>query len=357
MTDDSSWLESFYPGTRILVVDGDLKRRARLSADLQAMGHEVVLVPSAEAALDALGQARADLVVVAARLPRLDGAALARTLKGAPAWRDLPVFLLGGGGAAGCARALDCGADDFLASLPETGELRARLDRTLAARERQRSVEAAQAASLAAATARATEAEDALGDVLGVLATACEEPFGDAAGHAHRAGLFAHALAEELGLEPSFCRDLGFAVRLHDVGKVRVPRALLDKEGPLTVAEFEVVKNHASWGAELLGPHPRLALARQVAAGHHERWDGTGYPAGLVGARVPLGARIAAVCDVYESLRLRRPYREAMIHEDAVAVITRGDWRTSPEHFDPEVLDAFRRAEGRLRVLHQQARG
>ncbi len=356
MTDDSSWTEALYPAARILLVDGDPERRDRLEADLRAMGHAPLPFPTGEAALEALlGHVAADLVIAAALLPGpLDGTALARTLKSSPAWKDVPVLLVAEGGGSECARALDSGADDVVPPWPESAELRARIDRRLAAGDRLR---AAVDERAAAALARAADAEEALGEALGVLATACEEPFGDGGGHALRTGLFAQALGEELGLEASFCRDLGFAARLHDVGKVRVPRALLDKEGPLTVAEFEVVKNHAAWGAELLGAHPRLALAREVAAGHHERWDGTGYPTGAVGARIPLGARIAAVCDVYESLRLRRPYRAPLSHEAAVAIITRGDWRTSPEHFDPEVLAAFRRVEGRLRGLHDEFKG
>jgi GAF domain-containing protein len=147
----------------------------------------------------------------------------------------------------------------------------------------------------------------------------------------------ARAVGELLDLEGPSLLELEFAARLHDVGKIRVPDAVLNKPGPLDVEESNLIRNHSAWGAETLEQIPGLEVVSTLVRFHHERWDGRGYPDGLDGTRIPLASRIIAVCDSYGAMVADRPYRNAMDPEDAIAELR----RCSGRQFDPDAVDAL----------------
>jgi HD-GYP domain-containing protein (c-di-GMP phosphodiesterase class II) len=133
---------------------------------------------------------------------------------------------------------------------------------------------------------------------------------------------------------------------MHDVGKIKIPTAILLKEGVLTPQEGEIIRMHPVYGEQILGNSPRLQMAREVAIAHHENWDGSGYPYGLKGENIPLAGRIVKVADVYDALRSRRSYKPPMSHPEALRVFREGDERVSPKaHFDPRLLETFFRVE------------
>ena len=161
----------------------------------------------------------------------------------------------------------------------------------------------------------------------------------DTGEHTIRVGDLAREIAVELGESDEFAERLRLAGRLHDIGKVAVPDAILLKAGPLTSAEFEVMKTHTTVGAEILSgsSSPLIQLAAEVALNHHERWDGTGYPSGLIGKAIPMSGRIVAVADVYDALRSERPYKRAWPMLEAIRYII----ASSELHFEPRIVDAF----------------
>ncbi len=158
-----------------------------------------------------------------------------------------------------------------------------------------------------------------------------------------------HTMAVARGLpgpapDPGWLARLGPAAMLHDVGKVTIPAAILDKPGQLDDDEWGEMKQHAERGAALLrrlaarpGAPDHLALAAEIAAGHHERWDGEGYPQGVAGDAIPLAARLVAVCDVYDALTHDRPYQEAWTPERALALVQAEAGR----QFDPAIVATF----------------
>jgi GAF domain-containing protein len=152
----------------------------------------------------------------------------------------------------------------------------------------------------------------------------------------------ARAVGELLHLDGASLLELEFAARLHDVGKIRVPDAVLHKPGPLDEREYEVIRCHAAWGAETLCGIPGLEAVAALVRFHHERWDGNGYPDGLSGARIPLASRIISACDAYAAMTADRPYRDAMPAGDALAEVMSG----SGSQFDPAVVEALAHAVG-----------
>src|SRR5437764_752043 len=157
------------------------------------------------------------------------------------------------------------------------------------------------------------------------------------ASHSEDVVWLAREVGELLDLEAAALLELEFAARLHDVGKIRVPDAVLNKPGPLDADESKLIRNHAAWGAETLEQIPGLEVVSTLVRFHHERWDGRGYPDGLAGPRIPLASRIIAVCDSFGAMTCDRPYREAMDPDDAVEELQRGAGR----QFDPDVVDAL----------------
>lgn len=144
---------------------------------------------------------------------------------------------------------------------------------------------------------------------------------------------------------------------MHDVGKIRVPTAILLKPGPLDEAEERVMRLHPEFGEQILGDSPRLSVAREIALTHHENWDGSGYPGGLRGEAIPLAGRIVKLADVYDALRSRRSYKNALTHAEARSVFLNGDERITPRsHFDPRVLETFFRIEHLFERIYESSR-
>ena len=165
----------------------------------------------------------------------------------------------------------------------------------------------------------------------------------DTGNHIKRVGAYARRLSEECResgkypqITPDFIDNIHFIAPMHDVGKIGTPDEILTKRGPLTDSEWVIMKQHTINGALILSNYPDI-MASEIARSHHERWDGTGYLYGLEGEDIPLSARITAIADVYDALRMKRSYKEAFSHEKSLGIIK----EESGSHFDPNLVEIF----------------
>jgi len=186
---------------------------------------------------------------------------------------------------------------------------------------------------------RTRELSEATNILIQRLAKAGELRDNETGRHVLRVGQYARVLSEAFGLPPDISFMIEKAAPLHDLGKIGIPDNILLKKGQLDDAEREIMNTHVQIGADLLNEHESLLvkMASSIALNHHERWDGTGYPAGISGESIPIEGRITAICDVFDALTTVRPYKDAWSIEDAVAELE----NSSGSHFDPALVRLF----------------
>lgn len=196
------------------------------------------------------------------------------------------------------------------------------------------------------------DTESAFDYMVYALARASEANDEDTGAHILRVGDYCAILARQFGMSDLFVDIIRIQASLHDVGKIHVSPATLKKSGPLNEEEWGEIKKHPIQGQKIIGGHNRMTVAAQIAIAHHERWDGSGYPYGLKGEQIPIAARIMTVSDQYDALRNARCYKQSFAHREAVDIITHGDGRTMPCHFDPRVLKAFEEVASQLDEIY-----
>jgi len=295
--------------------------------------------------LDRLPHLRHGLLVVDLGLPEAAVRDLVDTLRLRTSSAPALLFLIDPGNRRLRAEALSLARSDFVAKPFAGVELRARARNLLRTRSYERLLTEAEDRIRNRVAARTAELEEAREEVLLRLARAAEFRDDLTGRHAQRVGVLAGLVARELGWRASRREILEKAAPLHDLGKIAIPDAILRKPGQLTSAERQVMESHTTVGAELLSGsrNPILREAERIARTHHERWDGSGYPAGLPAEDIPESGRIVAVVDTYDSLTSQRPYREAISRHEAARMIR----EDSGAAFEPRLVNAFGRVLAR----------
>ena len=362
------------PRPRVLLVDDEPRIVASLSRVIGRLAPELdtAQAHSAEEALDVLAMCEVATIVTDVHMPGRDGFWLLEQVRHDPLLRGIPVVVLTGTGEHAIKRrALDLGANDLLAKPIAPADLVARIRASLRLKHSQDAL-VRQAQQLETEVrARTTELERAWVELVWRLGVAGEYRDNQTGNHVVRVGYYARTLGEHLGLDHAACERLFLAAPLHDIGKIAIPDRILLKPGPLLPDEWSVMMTHARIGAEILRrpfvdprhafdllpvqpepPSPLIDAAAAIAAHHHERWDGTGYPDRLAGDAIPLEARIVAVADVFDALSTRRPYKPAFEPSEVYRVMKRGDG----SQFDPEVFAAFEAARGQFADIARSLR-
>ena len=332
---------------RVLIADDDLIAVELLREPLVQVGHDVVCASNGREALDLLNRETFQVLISDWEMPEMDGLALCQEVRRGLSQNDSYTYIIlltSHGTSAERVRGLSAGADDFMTKPFDPAELLARMQSA----ERLLSLETRDVAIFA--MAKLAESRDV-----------------ETGAHLERVMTYSRIIAQQLPamgryvdeIDPEFVRLVYSTSPLHDIGKVGIPDGVLLKPGRLDDREFEIMKTHATIGAQTLDaalkrfPNAKfLRMARDIAASHHERWDGQGYPAGLKGEEIPLCARIVALADVYDALTSKRVYKHAFAHDVAKGIII----NDAGTHFDPAVVGAFLAAEGSFVRVHDQFR-
>jgi response regulator RpfG family c-di-GMP phosphodiesterase len=315
----------------ILVVDDEPAVRESLARGLWAKGHSCATAADATEALERLAQARYAVLLCDIRMPGMDGMELLRqALARDPDMEVIMVTAMAGIDTA--LTAIRQGAYDYLTKPFRLEEVELAVKRALEHR-RLRLENRVHVEHLEKMVAlRTTQVQELAINVITSLGLALEAKDPWTHDHSRRVGDLAMHLGQQLGLDESRCKALRLAGTLHDLGKIGVNEAVLLKPGRLTPEEYIHIKLHPELGARILSPLPELAPIIPFIRHHHERWDGSGYPDGLVGEAIPHGARILAVADVYVAMRENRPYRAGMAKERVLKEMRLGAQRLFDVH-------------------------
>jgi response regulator RpfG family c-di-GMP phosphodiesterase len=353
---------------QILLVDDDPGLRTLLRTTFEVADVDVEEAHSADAARRRIRAARPDVIVLDVNMPGMTGLELCAELKTDPETREIPIILLTGSAGGTNAAAKRAGADAFLRKPFSPLELLSVAERLAgglygvpfrAAKKRSDAPEE-ELLLYARDLRHLLELErgqrellqSAYMETVSALASALESKDTGTSAHSQRVQSYATALAKAVG-EAAIVRDPStpYGFLLHDVGKIGIPDGILQKAGPLSAAERRRMQTHTVLGEAMLSGVAFLkGEGIKIVRSHHERWDGRGYPDGLAGDEIPLGARIFAVADALDAMTSHRPYRRAMSWKAARTEIV--DQRK--RQFDPEVVDAFMAAEGDLKTIRRE---
>lgn len=329
-------------GTRVMIVDDRSTARSLLEGLARSLEPGIVVECFAEpqSALEHLQTVTPDLIVTDYRMPGMDGIEFTRRVRAEKRLADVPLIIVTVVEDRQIRyQALENGATDFLTRPIDPQECRARCLNLLALRRNQKLVHD-RAKWLEDQVSQATrEVRERERETLLKLAKAGEYRDQDTGNHIIRMARYARLIAEELQLNAMECDEIESAAPMHDIGKIGIPDQILLKPGFHTPEESVIMRRHPVIGYEILVDSPSrfLQMGAVIALGHHEKFDGTGYPQGLAGTDIPLAARIVAVADVFDALTSVRPYKKAWSFQSSLEYIQ----THSGKHFDPDCVHAF----------------
>jgi putative two-component system response regulator len=360
---DLSLIRSEINKSRVMIIDDEELVIRVVKRFLQAHGYEdFITLTDPREALQSIERNRPDVVLLDINMPHMSGMEILRMRNSLTELQLIPFIVLSANAESQVRQqALELGAVDFLNKPVESGELIVRVQNALILK-RYNDCLKGYANSLEQIVLERTEMlERSREHIIRCLARAAEFRDNETGEHVIRVGKYSSVIAEQLGFDKSFCRQIELAAQLHDVGKIGVPDSILLNNRKLTMEEFEVMKTHCQLGFQIIAPDaqaeseqvrrhstiggqimegiesPLLEMAVEIARTHHEKWDGTGYPAGLAGDLIPISGRIVCVADVFDALCSERPYKPKFTLKKCLEImITERGTR-----FDPQVLDAF----------------
>lgn len=367
-------IENYVKKTPSILVVDDEEKNVKLLVNLcENLGYETITARNGVEAVEQALTKKPDLVLMDVMMPEMNGFEATEKIKSNEITEKIPVIIV---------TALDSredrikgiskGANDFLSKPVDAAELSLRLKNLLKIKEYQDFLKHHAQILEEKVSERTKELREAFEqldkahkriktgyiDTIFRLTLASEYKDEDTGSHIRRISFYTREVAEILGMGAEYKENIYYASPMHDIGKVSIPDSILLKPARLTPEEWEIMKTHTIIGGKILkgSESPYLKMAEEIALTHHERWDGGGYPMGLKGSDIPLTGRIMNIADQYDALRSKRPYKPALDHDAVIDIIIKGDGRTLPGHFDPNLLEAFKKTHERFREIYEKHR-
>jgi putative two-component system response regulator len=329
----------------ILVVDDEGSSLRLLTALLQAESYNVLTASNASEAMAKVQDFLPDLVLTDGMMPGISGFELAAKIKSDDRYATIPVVIVTALDDREIRlQALKAGVDEFLCKPIDRAELKVRISNLLRLKEYGDRIRRNNEILDNTVRERTSQLHDSYLQTIQTLIRAAQKKDEETGAHLQRIAYYCKELAEQVGMDSDFTNLIFRASPMHDVGKIGIPDRILLKSGPLDEAEWSVMRTHSTIGANIIGEKnvsEELRMGWEIALGHHERWDGSGYPLGRKGEETPFCARMMVMADIYDALRSRRSYKEPLDHHSSVEIILKGDGRVRPEHFDPQLLAIF----------------
>lgn len=341
---------------KILIIDDEEVNLEVFKAVLAGYSYQLYFAVDGREGIEQSIAIQPDLILLDLMMPHVDGFEVLETVRRDENLKHTPIVMITAVTDRGSRlKALELGADDFLNKPIDTTEITIRVKNLLRLKAYNEMLENHNTILEQKVYKKTLELRNSYLEAVNTLCNAAEYKDEDTGFHIQRISHYSKLLAQGLGCDDKFCELLFYGSPMHDIGKIGIPDSVLLKKGPLTADEWQIMRTHPTIGYHMLkdSSSPFLQMGAEISLYHHEKWRGGGYPTAISGEQIPLSARIMSICDQYDALRSKRPYKKSFSHQETMEIITCGDGRTAPEDFQPEILQEFCKRAKELEEIFQ----